>query len=91
MRVVKLVNKEMKPLGMESMKRNGNIELTFYVQQIRSTKLGSIIMLTKRWNEEIRKTKLKMIKEHPDIQYIRKQEEKNQFSENISKDELKLR
>jgi hypothetical protein len=70
MRVVKLIKKEMKPLGMESMKRNCNLELTFYVQQIRSTKLGSIIMLIKIWNEEIRKTKLKMIKEHPDLQYI---------------------
>ena len=70
MRVVKLIKLAMKPLGMESMKRNCNLELTFYVQQIRSTKLGSVIMLIKRWNEEIRKTKLKMIKEHPDLQYI---------------------
>jgi hypothetical protein len=70
MRVVKLIKKAMKPLGMELMKRNCNPELTFYVQQIRSTKLGSVIMLIKRWNEEIRETKLKMIKEHPDLQYI---------------------
>jgi hypothetical protein len=70
MRVVKLIKKAMKPLGMESMKINCNPELTFYVQQIRSTNLGSVIMLIKRWNEEIRKTKLKMIKEHPDLQYI---------------------
>jgi hypothetical protein len=70
MKVVKLLKKEMKPLGMESMKRNCNPELTFYVQQIRSTKLGSFIMLIKRWNDEIRKKKLKMIKENPDLQYI---------------------
>ena len=70
MRMVKLINKTMKPLGMDSMKRNYNPELTFYVQQIMSTNLGSIIMLIKRWNEEIRKTKLKMIKEHLDLQYI---------------------
>jgi hypothetical protein len=70
MRVVKLIKKAMKPLGMESMKINYNPELTFYVQQIRSTKLGLVIMLIKIWNEEIRKTKLKMIKEHLDLQYI---------------------
>jgi hypothetical protein len=70
MRVVKLIKKKMKPLGMESMKRNCNLELTFYVQQIRSTKLGLVIMLIKRWNEEIRKTKMKMIKDHPNLQYI---------------------
>jgi hypothetical protein len=70
MRVVKLIKKKMKPFGMKSMKINCNPELTFYVQQIRSTKLGSVIMLIKRWNEETRKTKMKMIKEHPDIQYI---------------------
>ena len=67
MRVVKLI-KEMNPLGMESMKRNCNPELTFYVKQIRSTKLGSVKMLIQRWNEEIRKTKLKMIKENPNLQ-----------------------
>jgi hypothetical protein len=70
MRVVKLIKKEMKPLGMESKKRNCNPELTFYVQQIKSTKLRSVKMLKKRWKEEIRKTKLRMIKEHPDLQCI---------------------
>ena len=68
MRVVKLIKKAMKPLGMEYMKRNCNPELTFYVQQIRSTKLRSVKMIIKRWKEEIIKTKLKMIKEHPDLQ-----------------------
>jgi hypothetical protein len=68
--VVKLIEKAMKSLGMDSMKIKCNPELTFYVQQIRSTKLGSIIMITKIWNEEIRKIKLKMIKEHLYLQYI---------------------
>jgi hypothetical protein len=50
--VVKLIKKEMKPLGMESMK-NYNPNLTFYWQQIRSTKFRSVTMLIKKCNEEV--------------------------------------